>query len=551
MNNRYLHVCFVAALAAMLIGMPTVRARDPLEGMSLEQRVGQMFMITLHGAGVTEVGAEFLRRWQPGALVLFTSNTGTPAAVTRLTNGYQQVMRDIGAPPLFISIDQEGGLVQRLTEGFTVWPAPLVITASGMAETIGATVGTELAAVGINMNLAPVADLETNRANPIIRRRSFGTDPQLVGEATAAYAQGSRGVGVLATLKHFPGHGDTDKDSHTELPIVTHDRARLDAVEIAAFRIAIEGGAEAVMLAHIWFPALEPEPELPASLSPRVVTGLLREELGFEGIIMTDALDMDSIDTRYSYEEAAVRAVNAGVDLLAPGPGISLTVQERMFNAVLEGVRDGTIDPALIDTAAARILAMKERYGLFDWEPLDPAGAEARVNAARGTEVVDALFRAGVTIALDRNDLLPLNPLARNTIIFLGTRYQIQAECSTYSPNIRWVGVSDSPSSDEIGWAVEAARDAEAVVVFTQNADEFPRQADLVNALPQEKTIGVALFSPYDWQLYPSVAGYVATYSPMRPAVPAACAALFGAIPNVGRLPVTLGDLLPAGSRAD
>lgn len=514
-----------------------------------------MFMVTLHGPQLTEVGRDFLQQWQPGGVVLFTSNTGTPPALTRLTNAYQETITAAGGPPLLIAIDQEGGLVQRLTEtdGFTALPNPQVITAaatSDMPERIGQLVAQELAAVGINMNLAPVADMETNRDNPIIRLRAFGNDPEISGMALAGMVRGMQSENVLATLKHFPGHGDTQEDSHVEMPIVWHDRARLDAVEIAAFRQPIEAGAAAVMMAHIWYPALEPEPNTPASLSHAIVTGLLRDELGFEGLIMTDAMDMDAIDTRFSYGDAAVRAVHAGVDIITAGPGVSLTRQTEMMNAIVEAVQRGEITEERINESVERILRVKAEHGLLDWEPLSVDEAVERVNTIEHTAFLDELFRASVTLAYDRNDLIPLQPEQSVTILFLATRYQIYHECALYHDNIRWLAMSDSPSEAEIRAAQEAAVNADAVVVFTQNAVSNPQQQALVNALPTEKTIATAIFSPYDWQTYPQVSAYITTYSPMRPAIPAACALLFGAIPPQGQLAVTLSPDLPAGSHA-
>ena len=510
-----------------------------------------MFMVTLHGQQITEVGRAFLQQWQPGAVILFTSNIGTPQAMTRLTNAYQQTITDAGGVPLLISIDQEGGVVQRLTDGFTMLPSPLLATATGdpeIEQQVGQMVAEELAAVGINMNLAPVADLETNRENPIIFRRSPGSDPRVTGVAVANVVRGIQSGGVLATLKHFPGHGETTVDSHAELPIVRLDRERLESVEIEPFREAVEAGAAAVMVAHIWYPALEPEVNLPASLSHNIITGILRDELGFQGIVLTDAMDMGAIDTQYGYGNAAVMAIKAGVDLVSPGPGIGLETQTQMIQAVIDAVRSGEISEDRINESVQRILDTKARFGILDWQPLDENTAAERINLPEHEQVIENLFRSSVTVAYDRNNFIPLTPDRHIAIIFLATRAQIQQECSQYNPNIRWVGVADEPDDEQIGWAVEAANWSDTTVVFTQNAIYNERQQALVNALPQEKTIAVAIFSPYDWQTYPNVEGYVATYSPMRPAVPAACAVLFGAIPAKGQLPVTLSPELIAGT---
>lgn len=541
----------LAAFAGCLLLLLPLSGFAPpplLAGLSLEQRVAQMFLVTLHGAQITEVGRDFLQRWQPGGVVLFTSNTGPPRAVANLTNAYQQAIVDAGGPPLLIAIDQEGGIVQRLTDGFTAFPGPMITAAAGpeTARRYGYTIASELAAVGINMNLAPVADLETNLDNPIIRLRSFGSQPQVVGEAIAGTVQGIQDAGVLATLKHFPGHGDTSQDSHVTLPVINLSRDRLDAVELAPFRAGIEAGAAAVMVAHIVYPQIEPDPHLPASLSPAVITGLLREELGFDGLILTDALDMDAIDTNFTYEAAAVLAVKAGVDLISSGPGVGLPLAERMIRAVVDAVRAGDISEARIDESARRILETKRRFGLLDdWQPVDASAAPARVGTPEHAAVIDELFRAGVTLAYDRNDLIPVRPEQRVAIAFLATRAQIRHECGQYRDDIRWIGIGDAPGDDEIAWTLEAARWSDATVVFTQNAISNPRQQALVNALPPEKTVVVAIFSPYDWRAFPGIAGYLLTFSPARPAIPAACAALFGAIPLTGRLPIYLEPGLP------
>src|SRR5690606_19339720 len=216
--------------AVWLLVMPVRAQPDPVLSMPLERRVAQMFMVTLHGAGMTEVGAQFLRQYQPGGVVLFAANVTTPDQVTRLTNDFQRTITEAGGPPLLIAIDQEGGVVARLTEGFTTIPAPVVTTAAGpdMGFRMGQLVGQELAAIGINMNLAPVADLETNLDNPIIDRRAYSNDPQVGGEAVAAVVRGLQSVNVLATAKHFPGHGETSVDSHGELPRINISRERLN-----------------------------------------------------------------------------------------------------------------------------------------------------------------------------------------------------------------------------------------------------------------------------------------------------------------------------------
>src|SRR5690606_15131427 len=255
--------------AVWLLVMPVRAQPDPVLSMPLERRVAQMFMVTLHGAGMTEVGAQFLRQYQPGGVVLFAANVTTPDQVTRLTNDFQRTITEAGGPPLLIAIDQEGGVVARLTQGFTVFPSPFVTTAAGdeMAYRAGQIVAQELRAVGINMNLAPVADLITNRNNPIIQRRSYSNSPDIGGRTIAQIVRGTQSMNVLATVKHFPGHGESTHDSHGELGSINLPAERLRAVELEPFRQAIAADVAAVMTAHIWYPAFD-EVRRAATLSP-------------------------------------------------------------------------------------------------------------------------------------------------------------------------------------------------------------------------------------------------------------------------------------------
>ncbi|MBC8170526.1 MAG: beta-N-acetylhexosaminidase [Anaerolineae bacterium] len=516
-----------------------------LATMTLEQKVAQMFLVGLYGPVLNEPGRDFLQQWQPGGVVLFDSNAGQPAQVTALINSWQQTVVDAGGVPLFVTTDQEGGTIARLKDGFTVWPVPMLLTASGKVELAyrtGQAMANELSAVGINMNLAPVADLYTNLQNPVIGRRSFGSDPERTGQMLAALIRGMQAGGIMATAKHFPGHGDTDHDSHTSLPVVRYPLEELEKVEFAPFRWTIAAGVEAMMVAHIWYPALNPEGSIPASLSPQVITGLLREDLNFRGLIMTDAIEMDAIDTQYSYGEASILAINAGVDIVAFGAHLNPNNQAEAMQDVVNAVRDGQISESRIDTSVLKILDGKARYGILDWTPLDAPSASSRMDSLGHAELVTELFQAGVTLAYDKNSILPLDGNRSVMLIYPGSRPSIKGVCSgIYPPELtRWLSVSDNPSSGEINGAVNGAASADVVVVFTQNAGSSSGQQALVNALPGEKTAAVALFSPYDWQSFPNVSAYLTTYSPLDPGIPAVCDVLFGVQPATGQLPVAL-----------
>ncbi|MCU0497147.1 MAG: beta-N-acetylhexosaminidase [Anaerolineae bacterium] len=528
-------------LALLLVVYPDLSAQAP--AMSLEHKVAQLFLVPLYGPNLNEPGREFLREWQPGGVVIFPTNTGDPVEMTALINTWQQTVTDAGGVPMFIGVDQEGGMIARLREGFTEFPVPMLLTASGnvdLAYRVGGALGNELRAVGVNLNLAPVADLYTNLRNPVIGRRSFGSDPERTGRMLAALIRGMQAGGVMATAKHFPGHGDTEHDSHTTLPIVSYPRDELERVEFAPFRWTIAAGVESMMIAHIWYPALDPDDTLPASLSYNVITDLLRRQMGFQGLVMTDALEMDAIDTTYGYGEAAIRAIHAGVDLIAVGAHMNPNTVAQTMQAVVDAVRNGEILEARIDQSVARILDAKQRYGILDWQPLDPSTAPLRIRTTEHAMLIEEIFREGTTIAYDHGDKLPLR--GDQTLSILYTRPSVRRYCGTLHPPelTRWVTVDLSPTDNQISSAIAEARRSDTVIVFTENAATDPAQQRLVNALPAHKTIAVALFSPYDWQAFPEVAAYLTTYSPMEPAIPAVCGILFGQIPARGQLPVAL-----------
>lgn len=525
-------------------------AQDDVLRLTLEQKIGQMFMVGLWGEVPTDLGRDLVTQYQPGGMVVFEYNVGTPDSVTALVNTYQQTIIDAGGLPMFVGVDQEGGRVQTFEaeNGFTAFPIPQLVAASGdpaLVEQYGTALATEVSAVGVNMNFAPVLDLEINLNNPTLYRRMLGSDPYIVGEVGVGIINGLQGAGVMAIAKHFPGHGATDEDSHNTLPIIDADRTTLDERELIPFRAAIEADVAGIMVSHIWFPALESQPNTPASLSYSVVTRLLREDLGYQGLILTDALDMDAIDTNYPAGAAAVQAVLAGVDVLVLGPHMPLSDQQAAMQAVVEAVRSGAIPESRIDESVQRILEAKARYGVLDWQPLEVEGAAERIDADAHAELVDQLFRAGITVAFNENDLLPIASDEPTLMIFPGNRSSIQRDCDRFEfEQMRWASVNPSPDEAEIAalaqTAERVASQGGTVVVFVENAYQDPPQAALVNALPLERTVAISLFSPYDWLRFPDVGAFMTTYSPLSAAIPPTCEIIFGETAARGQLPVTL-----------
>jgi beta-N-acetylhexosaminidase len=498
-----------------------------LENMTLRHKVGQMFMVTFYGSAPNEAARQLFTTWQPGAAALLPSNLGDPTQIVSITNAMQSLVTGSGGPPMFIAVDQEGGLISRLEEGFTDWPAPALWTATNNPDLIyqvGQAMAQQMLAVGVNMNLAPVADVNTNPTNPIIGRRAFGSHPEMVAMAVSAWIRGSQDAGVMATAKHFPGHGDTSADSHVELPTVPHDMQRLASVELVPFSASVRDGVGAIMLGHLYMAALESAPGVPASLSPVVVQQLLREGLGYNGIVMTDAMDMDAIDTVYGPAERALKAVEAGNDLILLGAHISPDAQIAAMEAIVAAVEAGNIPEERVNASVRRILLAKARFGVLSWEPLDVADAAARIDLAAGSQLVEDLFRQGTTMVKDNFGALPLPSGA--LMIYPAFRPSLWNDCKP--EGVQPLGVSGSPTDDEIAWARSASRDAAAVVVFTQNAAADSQQVRLVQALPKDRTLVIALHDVNDLLAFPDIGAYAVTYSPNLGSTRVLCDLLIG-----------------------
>ena len=341
-----------------------------LETMTLEEKVGQMlfpaFRTTPAGAPLLvadEATLNVIRTWKPGGVVLFASNLDTVPQTAALTSQLQEASRI----PLFLGIDEEGGKVSRLSAapglGAVSMPPAEVIGKTGepdFAREAAAATAAQLMTLGINLDFAPVADINTNPKNPVIGNRAYGTKPKETAAMVTAALGGYLEGGIIPVIKHFPGHGDTETDSHLGLAVVPHDRKRLDSVELVPFLAAMKAGAPVIMTAHVNTPGIS-DKNLPATLNPDILTGLLRKELGFKGVIVTDAMEMGAITKLYGADESIVMAVEAGADmLLVP---VSL---EGACKAILNAVRTGRIPEKRLDESVSRILALKAKFGLIE-----------------------------------------------------------------------------------------------------------------------------------------------------------------------------------------
>ncbi|MEU7741828.1 beta-N-acetylhexosaminidase [Nonomuraea sp. NPDC049158] len=356
-----------------------------LSKMSVEEKVGQLFMPVLYGTGPGSVSGEnqarygaqtpakVVAKYHLGGVILFPANIQSVGQVVDLTNGLQQASKGV---PLLIGTDQENGLVSRMGALMTDFPGASVIGSTkdtANARAVARATGEELRAVGVNLDFAPVADVNIDPRNPVIGKRAFGNQPAEVAKMVAASVKGFNDAKVAATAKHFPGHGDTNIDSHTGLPVIKHTKEQWERIDAPPFKAAIAAGVDAVMSAHIVFPKLDPSRD-PATLSKPILTGLLRNKLGFQGVISTDALNMDGVRKKYSDAEIPVRAIQAGADLLLMPNNLPVA-----YNAVLAAVKSGKISQERLDQSVTRLLKLKQARGLLPKAPVASAAQAAKV----------------------------------------------------------------------------------------------------------------------------------------------------------------------------
>ena len=346
--------------------------------MTIRDTVGQLVMAGFHGTDLSRTFLDWLEEYRPGGVILFSRNLEDPEQVARLTNALQAHASN---SPLLIAIDEEGGRVSRLPQGFTTFPAASRVAAChapDVAYEVAEVTARELRAVGINMNMAPVLDVNSNPANPIIGDRAYGTEPEPVCAYGLAVAQGLEDNGIIPCGKHFPGHGETSTDSHHVLPVVEADRARLDAVELEPFRRAISRGLPAIMTAHVRYPALDAE--APATLSQSILTDLLRNRLGFEGVTLTDDMEMRAILDHQPIGEASVRAIQAGADMV-----VICHQQEQQgaaIAAIERALERGELSWERLTASVARIRALKDKH-LASLQPVDPSQVAQTVGHPR------------------------------------------------------------------------------------------------------------------------------------------------------------------------
>lgn len=527
--------------------------------MSLANAVGHKWMLSFSGSAIpADVSATIARQTIAGVILFRALNVKNPAQVRELTASLQRAARASDRTPLLVAVDQETGTLFAIPET-TPFPGNLALGATRdplLAERMGFAVGRELAAMGVNINLAPVCDVNINSNNSVVGPRSFGEDVNVVAQLAGAYVRGIQAAGVAATAKHFPGHGDTGLDSHYGTPILDHDIARLRAVEFPPFRAAIEAGAKLVLTAHIALPRLDRQSDLPATLSPLILHKILRGELGFHGVIITDAMDMQSIAQEHMVIDS-VTAAAAGVDVFLSGPAqAGATV---MYDSILHASRRGLLSPDELQASAARIIDLKEWCARVQQPDL------SIINCAAHNALAAEIAARSITRVRDTTRQLPLQLAADARILVLVPAPQDLTPADTSS--FESIALADSirqyhartdeivlpldPSAFEIAALRVQCNQYDQIIIGTLNTPQHAGQAALVNAALAEnpRTIVVALRMPYDLQSFAQASTYLCTYSIQPPSLRALAAVLFGQAEPHGILPVSIPDLYPLGCK--
>jgi beta-glucosidase-like glycosyl hydrolase len=585
------------AAGAALVGASAAQApldRDArrwvdatLKKLTTEQKVGQMLMPRFAGvytssdSDIYDELARLVKEAHVGGVIAFGGEEPVPQVLLNPTYGpivlgqplalasMLNRLQSIAAVPLLTAADFEWGVGMRIA-GATKLPRAMAFGAAGdeqLAFEAGRLTAAEGRALGVHVDFAPVADVNNNARNPVINIRSFGEDPAQVGVLASAFSRGLQQGGMLSTLKHFPGHGDTAVDSHLGLPVIPHQRERLDQTELAPFRAGIAAGASSVMVAHIELPALDQAPR-PATFSRPVVTGLLREQLGFDGLIYTDAMTMDAVTKMGTSGENAVKAVLAGVDMVLDSPDTM-----DAFRRVKAAVDSGEIPRARLESSVRRILTAKARLGLHRARSVSLDAAPAIVGTRRHAAVARQVSERAITLIKDDRGAVPLKLPATASVLYLSVLdyprgWRIAAPSRALIPALRarWadvqaIEVSDATTPNELALIRAMAPRFDAVVagIFVR-ASSGTNRLDLAapvisllqdlgrsSARRSQPFVSVFFGSPYVPLAVPDAPAMLLTYDFSDFAEESAVRALAGEIPIRGRLPIALPGLFPIG----
>ncbi|MFQ5445436.1 MAG: glycoside hydrolase family 3 N-terminal domain-containing protein [Saprospiraceae bacterium] len=520
------------------------------QAMTPGERLGQLFWLRAQSdwsQKKMDLLAQQIRQYHPGGLCFFNpTGKGTPEKQVELTNRYQALSPQV---PLMISIDGEWGIGWRYKGKALAFPRQLMLGAiqdDKLIYQMGAEIARHCKRMGIHVNFAPVADVNNNAANPVINYRSFGEAPYNVAAKAYMYMKGMQDHGIMACAKHFPGHGDTNVDSHRDLPVIPHTRARLDSVELFPFKILAEQGAASVMVAHLEVPALDATKGLPTSLSRPVITGVLKDQLHFNGLVLTDALEMKGVTKNYKPGEVEALALAAGNDVLLLPSDL-----DAGFKTVKAWLRDGRLDSSLVYTSVKKVLRWKYRMGLTSFEPISTEGLRADLSDNHAKTVKRSLIQNALTLVRNEGDLLPLKDINSLDIAALGIG---GTDNSRFLPRLQsYADISLLTCARDISSAdnkdlFSKLKDKDLVIVSLRGMSQSAAKnwglkqsaIDFIKKLRSETRVVLVVFgNPYALKYFDDVGCVLEAYDAGDDIEDLAAQALFGAFPIQGRLPVT------------
>jgi beta-N-acetylhexosaminidase len=537
-------------LLPLLAGQPVdpahARAEEILQGMSLEQKVGQLMMVGFGGRTMGPEISRLLLDHHIGSVALYSRNISNTKQLAKLVRDVRKTMSQEIQP--FVAIDQEGGNVVRVRTDVTVLPGAMALGATRdpvLAYLAGQANAVDLGLLGIDMNLAPVLDVNRNPANPVINIRAFGDHPKLVAKIGVWFVQGQQQAGMATVAKHFPGHGDTASDSHFSLPVTNLSLEHLRGIALLPFREAIDAGLDAIMTAHVRVPAVD-DSDTPASLSKKVISGLLRGEMAYDGLVITDDLEMRAIAERMTVGQAAVQAVLAGADIVM----VIWTPRKKhqVFEALVAAVKEGRISQSRIDESVRRILRLKAKRGTLDALSEKAPSLDDSFPNPYHSRLVRTIAHRGITLVRNQQSILPL--CQGRGVLVAGPQKVFLGEMKKLLPDVKTVQLSRVPTrkrrNEDLERLTRLAGQHRVVVVAVVNA----YQAWLVQRLSHNinvPLVAVSFGSPYYLRNFPGVTAYLCAYSYLASAQKAAAQALCSRISITGRLPVTITKHYPRG----
>ncbi len=525
--------------------------KSKLQQMTLREKIAQMVISSIIPENMDEGSAEFKKykslceQTKVGGFIFFKGSSGDYVRISNRLQSYSET-------PLLISADFERGTKMRVTDG-ALFPNNMAIGAANNPELcykMGLEVANQTRLLGVHQNYAPVCDVNNNPKNPIINVRSFGEDPELVSRMSAAMIKGLQEGKVIATAKHFPGHGDTEVDSHSDLPILNFSMDRLNSIELVPFKNAIENKVMSVMIAHLSFPELESDSHVPASLSPNIVQGLLIDKMGFGGLVVTDALNMKGITKYFNTSQVAVMCVDAGIDL------ILMPLDEiKTIDAIESAVSSGRISEERINRSVEKILKAKEWLGLFNNKSVEPSALQ-NTNYVTSEEIAQQIADESITLVKDDNNIVPLNSEKKTALLIVSEGGE--SDNVSYLNSIAPAHLKNYDYLSSASFDLSSTSYYDNIIVAVYAKVKFgtgkisisSENAALISKISElnKNTVVLSLGSPYLLKEFPSVSSYICAYGDSDVSITAALKCITGKTKFKGKLPVSITENYKFGS---